>query len=194
MSKKFLEIETKYDANGIDRIQFKNLLTSMGPKSFLYVESTDVYFSKGEDFIRYRMPPETEKTSKSELTLKKKHISANNVIRTEINLRVDPNDAQTVYAFCEGLGYSKNFSVYKICDIYFFEDADVVFYTVLDEDKKSAHFLEIEVDESLDITEDEAKGILTKYEKLLAPLGLTAQKRMKRSLWEIYRKKLNLDT
>lgn len=188
MSKKFLEIETKYDASGIDRIAFKNLLKSMNPKTFVYVESTDIYYSKGDEFVRYRMPPETEKSKRSELTLKKKHVSGNNVVRTEVNLRVDNNNPETIKAFCEGLGYTKNFEVYKICDIYFFDDADVVYYTVLDENKKSADFLEIEVNEELDITVEAAKDIIIKYEKLLSTLGLTAQKRMKRSLWEIYRK------
>lgn len=189
MAKKFLEIETKYDASDIDRMHFKTLLRSLNPKSFLYVESLDVYFSNGSDsFIRYRMPPQTEKSKRSELTLKKKHVLENNIVRTEVNLRVDPNDEATVYAFCDGLGYNKNFSVYKICDIYFFDDADVVFYTVIDDDKKTANFLEIEVDETLDISKEQAKEIIIKYEKILAPLGITAQKRMKKSLWEIYRK------
>jgi predicted adenylyl cyclase CyaB len=188
MAKKFLEIETKYDASDIDRIKFKNLLRSLSPKSFLYVESTDIYYSKGDEFIRYRMPPETDKTKRSELTFKKKTTNGNNVVRTEVNLRVDSNDPKTVEAFCEGLGYKKNFSVYKICDIYFFDDADVVFYTVLDENKKSASFLEIEVNESLDISEEQAREIIVKYEKLLSSLGLNAQKRMRRSLWEIYRR------
>jgi adenylate cyclase class IV len=185
---KFLEIETKYDASDIDRIKFKNLLKSMSPKSFLYVESTDIYYSKDDDFIRYRMPPETDKSKRSELTLKKKTTEGNNVVRKEINLRVDQNDPSIIEAFCEALGYKKNFSVYKICDIYFFDDADIVFYTVLDENKKSANFLEIEVNEELDISKEEAKEIIIKYEKLLAPLGINAQKRMKKSLWEIYRR------
>lgn len=191
MSKKFLEIETKYDAENINRMDFKNLARSFSPKNFVYVESTDIYFSKGDEFVRYRMPPETEKSKRAELTLKKKHISGNNVVRTEVNLRVDQNDQATVTAFCEGLGYKKNFSIYKICDIYFFDDADIVFYTVLDEENKSRNFLEIEVDENLDIPEEEAKEILTKYEKMLAPLGLTAQKRLRKSLWEMYRKAPN---
>jgi len=188
MSNKFLEIETKYDADNIDRVKFKSFLRSINPKSFLYVESTDVYYSKDDEFIRYRMPPESDESKKSELTLKRKHIAGNNVVRTEVNLRVDLNDEATVKAFCEGLGYIKNFTIYKMCDIYFFEDADVVFYTVIDENNKTSNFLEIEVEESLDITEEEAKAIIVKYEKLLSPLGLSPQKRMRRSLWEMYKR------
>lgn len=188
MSKKFLEIETKYDASDIDRVSFKKLVKSLSPVSFVYVESTDIYYSKGDEFLRYRMAPETDRSKRSELTFKKKTVAGNNVIRTEVNLRVDPNDQQTISAFCEGIGYKKNFSVYKMCDIYYFDDADVVFYTVLDDNKKASNFLEIEVREDLPINENEAREIIAKYEKLLQPLGLNAQKRMRRSLWEIYRK------
>lgn len=192
MANKFLEIETKYDASGVDRVKFKKLLRSMEPKKFVYVESTDIYYAKEDldDFIRYRMAPESDLRSKrSELTLKRKHAEGNNVVRTEINLRVDPNDPKTIEAFCAGLGYTKNFEIYKICDIYFFDDADVVYYSVMDESGKTSDFLEIEVDEAIDATEEQARDIISKYEKLLAPLGLSPQKRMKRSLWEIYRKK-----
>ena len=187
---KFLEIETKYDADGIDRIAFKGLLQSMNPHTFIYVESTDTYFSKGDDFIRYRSPPTNEKSKRSELTLKKKHVSGNNVVRTEINLRVDPNEENVIIAFCENLGYVRNFSIYKMCDIYFFEDADVVLYTVIDEDKKQSNYLEIEVDESKEFSEEQGREILSKYEKLLAPLGLNPKKRMKKSMWEIFRKEV----
>lgn len=184
----FLEIETKYYADEIDRIKFKNLLRSMNPKEFIYVESTDIYYSNGDNFLRHRLAPETDPSGRSELTIKKKHVNGNNVVRTEINLRVDTNDKETVEAFCNNLGYTKNFSIFKVCDIYFFDDADVVFYTVLDEQGKSQNFLEIEVDESLGFGEAEAKEIIVKYEKLLSTLGLSPQKRLKKSLWEMYRK------
>lgn len=188
-NKKFLEIETKYYADEIDRLKFKELAMKLEPKKFLYVESTDVYYSKDDDFVRWRMAPASGGSKRSELTIKKKLISANNVVRTEVNLRVDQNEEDTIKAFCEALNYSKNFSIYKMCDIYYYDDADIVFYSVIDEQGKTSNFLEIEVDETLDITEEQAKEILVKYEKLLAPLGLSPQKRMKKSLWELYRKK-----
>lgn len=184
----YLEIETKYYADEIDRIQFKNLLRSMGPKDFLYVESTDIYYSSGDNFIRHRLAPETDPSGRSELTIKKKHVEGNNVVRTEINLRVDSNDKRTIEVFCKNLGYTRNFSIFKICDIYHFDDADVVLYTVVDEAGKTQNFLEIEVEESAGFTEEESRVIISKYEKLLSSLGLSPQKRLKRSLWEMYRK------
>lgn len=186
MDNKFLEIESKYDASEIDRIKFKQFARSLNPKSFLYVESTDIYYVKDNEFIRYRMPDANDPTRRSELTYKKKHTQGNNVVRTEVNLRVDPNDRDTVMKFCDVLGYTRNFSVYKMCDIYFYDDADIVLYSVLDEDGKVAHFLEIEVDESLGLSPDQAKDVLVRYEKLLAPLGINAYKRKKLSLFEMY--------
>lgn len=185
---KFLEIETKYNANDIDLMSFKRTVISLNPKSFLYVCSTDTYFSKGDDFIRYRSPPLDKTTNRSELTLKKKHVSNNNIVRTEVNLRVDSNEDSVIFAFCENLGYVQNFSICKMCHIYFFEDANIVFYTVIDNKFKENRFIEIEVDENMGFMEQEGRQILDKYEKLLLPLGLTSKNRMKRSLWEMYKK------
>lgn len=187
---RFLEIETKYDADNIERLEFKALMKSLAPSSFLYVESADKYFVKSEtEFLRFRMPPGNG-DQRSELTFKKKHGTLNNNVRTEVNLRVDLNRPELVDKFCEGLGYSFNFSIYKLCDIYYFEDANVVLYAVIDENNKVRSFLEIEVKEDQDITEDAAWDIILKYEKLLSPLGINAQKRKKLSLYEMYKKEV----
>lgn len=190
---KFLEIECKYNAEESNRTPFKDLAKSLNPTRFVYVESHDIYYSKGADeFLRYRMPAENSqnetKDVRSELTFKKKHAESNNVIRTEVNLRVDLNNPELVNAFCEGLGYTKNFSILKRCDIYFYDDADIVFYSVKDEDGKYAYYLEIEVEESLNLSEEAGWEVIKKYEKILAPLGITAQKRKRLSLWEMYRR------
>lgn len=185
----FLEIETKYDATEINRVAFKLLAGSLKPKSFLYVESYDVYYVKSEtEFLRYRMPPMGDSGRRSELTFKKKHISANNNVRTEVNLRVDGNSEATVIAFCEGIGYVRNFSIFKMCDIYFYEDANIVYYSVIDEKGGVATFAEIECNEDLEITQEAAWEIIQKYEQLLAPLGINARKRKRLSLFEMYSK------
>ena len=190
--KKFLEVEYKYNADDIDRIAFKDLAKSLNPTSFIYVESKDVYYALNEnEFLRHRLPAENKggaEENRSELTFKKKQISQNNWTRIEVNLRVDLNDPWLVSAFCEGLGYKKNFSIAKSCDIYFFDDADIVYYTVKDEDGKYAHFLEIEANEDIGMTYEQSLEAVQKYEKLLLPLGITPQKRKRLSLWEMYRK------
>lgn len=191
--KQYLEVECKYSAEGIDRLAFKDLAKSLNPTSFIYVESSDIYFVRSEDeFLRYRMPAQNkqngEEEYRSELTFKKKHKDQNNWVRTEVNLRVDKNYPALVVAFCEGLGYKKNFSIQKSCDIYFYADADIVFYSVKDEDGKYAHFLEVEANEDIGLTHDQSWEIILKYEKLLLPLGITPQKRKKLSLYEMYKK------
>ena len=188
----FLEIETKYSADLIGRMDFKKLVSSFDPISFLYVESKDVYYVKSDtEFLRHRNPPDFNGEKRAELTFKKKHTVKNNNTRTEVNLRIDSNSPETVGAFCEGLGYKKNFSIMKFCDIYFFQDgANVVYYSVIDEDGKCSNFIEIEAGEGLGLTSEQSWEIVLKYEKMLLPLGITAQKRKKLSLFEMYRKNI----
>jgi hypothetical protein len=38
------------------------------------------------------------------------------------------------------------------------------------------------------LTEDQAWAIIEKYEKILEPVGITAHKRLRRSLWEMYKR------
>lgn len=185
----FLEIETKYRADKIDRLKFKEIGNSLNPKSFLYVESDDTYFVKSEtEFLRYRDRDKNTKSKRTELTFKKKTKDHNNLVRVEVNLRVDMNTPETVKAFAEGLGYQFNFRITKICDIYYYDDADIVYYSVRDEDGKYQSFMEIEVLEGHATSQEHAKQILTKYEKLLEPLGIVPQNRLRKSLFEMYRK------
>lgn len=192
--KEYLEVECKYNADDIDRIAFKDIANSLNPKTFIYVESTDVYYVRAEnEFLRYRMPSENKNSgeeNRSELTFKKKHGDKNNWTRTEVNLRVDLNDPLLVGAFCEGLGYKRNFSIRKFCDIYLFEDADIVYYTVKDEDGKYSNFIEVESSEDIGMSQEECWNVVLKYEKLLLPLGITPQKRKKLSLYEMYKKEV----
>lgn len=188
--KEYNEIECKYSAEGIDREAFKDLARSLNPDSFIYVESNDVYYVKSEnEFLRYRMPSENKlsgEENRSELTFKKKHSDKNNWSRTEVNLRVDNNDSFLVDAFCKGLGYKKEFVISKSCDIYFWKDADIVYYSVRDEKGKYQYFIEVEALEDCGTTKEQAWEVVLKYEKLLAPLGITPQKRKKLSLFEMY--------
>jgi len=190
--KQFLEVEVKYSADGIERMVFKDLVKSLNPKSFIYVESKDIYYAKSEnEFLRHRLPAENkvgEERDRSELTFKKKTVDGNNWSRVEVNLRIDGNDPELVAAFCEGLSYKKNFVIEKCCEIYFWDDADIVYYSVKDENGKYSYYIEIEASEDIGMTQEESWNVVLKYEKLLLPLGITPQKRKKLSLWEMYRK------
>lgn len=187
---KFTEFETKYKiSDGNAQYDFKRLMEDEYKLSCLYVQSDDLYYVKGDEFLRYRFSDD-KKVKRAELTYKAKKKNADNIIRKEVNLRVDPSDYKTVDAFCETLDFKRNFSIHKSCHIYKSDEATLVFYTVWDEDKNMTHFIEIEVDEDLipKLTEEEAWDIIRKWEKVLEPIGIKAQNRLKKSLFEMYRK------
>jgi predicted adenylyl cyclase CyaB len=185
----FVEFETKYRVDDPKLLwDFKHLVErQLGRKDFLYIQSDDIYYVKSADeFIRYRFS-ETDK--RAELTIKRKTGTGNNIIREETNVRVDGNEFDLVETFIKQLGFSFNFRINKQCHIYHGDDATLVFYSVRDlESNKLAHFIEIEVKEGGGFTEDESWAIIKKYETALAPLGVTPQKRLRKSLFEMYRR------
>lgn len=187
----FHEIEFKYKVEEAKLNDWKQLVENLeGVKNFIYVESDDIYYTNSEgEFLRYRFS-DNKKDKRSELTYKVKIKEANNVIRKEINLRVDQNKPETIEAFANSQNYHKNFKIRKYVSIYFFDDATLPWYTVIDEGGDRQTFCEIEVNEDKihDLTKDECFDILKKYETILAPLGISPQKRLKKSLFEIYRK------
>jgi len=187
---KFTEFETKYRIDGAKIYQFKDIILKMGREfTFLYVEGPDSYFTKPDgSFLRYRKSP-MDKSGRAELTLKQKPAGAsNNNIRKEVNLRVDKNSSETVQEFAAMNGFEFNFKIHKMCHIYFFDNANLVFYTVTSEDKEVQHFIEIELDEEKihTLTEDQAWAIIKGYEAILEPLGITYRNRLNKSLFEMY--------
>ncbi len=149
--KEFIEFETKYRVDGSLLFDFKKLIEDKlsHHDAFLYIESDDIYYTKGEsDFLRYRFS-RSKKDKRAELTYKRKTQNANNILREEVNLRVDNNDKDTVEAMVEALNFKRNFKISKMSHIYDFEDVVLPFYTVTDEEGNTDHFMEIEVRESL---------------------------------------------
>ena len=180
----------KFKIDEGQRNEWKQLIETFdGLKDFIYVESDDIYYVNGEEFLRYRFS-NLKRDKRAELTYKAKTKEGDNIIRKEVNLRVDASDAATVEAFADALGFSRNFKISKYVDIYVFDDVTLPFYTVITEDGKRDTFIEIEVKEELlkELTEDEAWAIIKKYEEMLAPLGITHKNRLKKSLFEMYRK------
>jgi adenylate cyclase class IV len=188
----YVEFETKYRVDGSLVYAFKQLVSGFeGLLQFLYLESDDVYYVKDEEFIRHRFDNKNL-AGRQELTFKKKRKDQNNIYRIENNVRCDGNTIRGIYEFCTNLGFKRNFVIAKFVHIYRFEDATLPFYTVIDDEGKMSHFLEIEVDEEKlhGMTEDQAWTVIEKYEKLLSPLGITPQKRLRKSLFEMYRKEV----
>ena len=188
----FVEFEVKFRVEGNLVHDFKKLAQALPDlKEFVYLESDDIYFVKGEEFIRHRFDTKNL-AGRQELTYKRKNNANNNINRIENNVRSDGNSLENVAAFCTNLGFKYNFKISKFVHIYRFPDATLPFYTVIDDTGAMSHFMEIEVDEELlkDLTEEQAWAIVKKYETILAPLGITAQKRLRKSLFEMYRKEI----
>lgn len=146
-------------------------------------------------FMRYRRPSHGLDGDRKELTTKYKQSgSKNNIQREEKNIRVDKVDEDTIMKFVSDLGYKLNFSIWKTCHIYNFSDATIVFYSVYDTTNGKASkmdtFVEIEVNEEKvsEMTEKQAFEIIEKYEKALETVGLTAKSRLRKSLFEMYKR------
>lgn len=192
-----IEFESKYRVEPQDLIMFKKIVESIpGRTGYLQVDGPDYYFIKEDgSFARYRKPDSMADEAREEVTIKVKPEGAkNNIIRKEINWKVTGTPESAIREGLSLMGYVFNFSIYKVCYIYFFEDVTLVFYSVFDTTKertpKGDCFIEIEVKEDIihTKTEDEAWEIIVKYEKMLEPIGITPQKRLRKSLFEMYRK------
>lgn len=204
-----IEFETKYRMKDHSLIEFKQIAESHPDiKGFAYVEGPDQFYSQPKywfeqnpqwdpdgTFIRYRKPSFGLDKGRRQVTWKYKPIdSKNNIKRKEYNWDIAETPEQTVLDQIRDSGAVFNASVVKNCHIYHFPDATLVFYTVYDttfgNPKEADYFIEIEVDEELIATLNEAEcwAIIEKYEKVLAPVGVSAQKRLRKSLFQMYRK------
>lgn len=185
-----LEYEFKYLTNHIKLSDFKNVVNNLKPLKAEEVSSWDTYFVKegsNDEFQRFR------ESDKPELTKKVKLKAGNNFQRVESDLALDPKRATLDQVrFHVGLdNYIQNFRIFKACTIFWFENVNVVYYTVLDEElNKLASYVEIEITKNRVkiLGEENAFDLLKNFEKNLEPLGITPQHRLKRSLFEIYRK------
>jgi adenylate cyclase class IV len=181
----FKELEFKYYANDIDLDEFVELVQPLDPQ-WMMVSSYDDYFTNNSDeFIRYRYHDHS-----GELTIKRKTNSLNNNHRVEVNLPTDGQSGRAVEAFVNLLGYKKNFSIFKTCKIAFLEKAVLVYYIVYDENlHEKQRFIEIEANEKYKwSSEQEAWDEVLKYERMLESLKITPKNRLKKSLFELFKK------
>lgn len=197
MSNKFKEVEYKYDAKNISLTSFQELMIKMQPTKLIETGSWDLYFTnKKDEFIRYR-----QSEIKPELTIKRKVKKENNTERIEVNIGLSMaskyegvgEQEESVRAFTKLLEYDFNFKIYKTCFIYFFDDVDVVYYIVYDENmKEQQRFIEIEYLEEKAHSSSMADIVksLKKYEASLHSLGISSDKRLSKSLFETFKKTL----
>jgi adenylate cyclase class IV len=187
---KFKEIEFKYDAKEIPLKLFTQIMETYGSKidKRLIVSSYDDYFiNETGNFIRYR-----HNNNDQELTIKRKMIQENNNERIEVNMTIVPQDFSTIEEFIKLLGYTHDFRIYKVCNIYWIDKVVISYYLVFDENMMELNrFIEIEANEDLKFRDEiEALNIISYYEKKLneAGLPLIPEKRLKKSLFEMYSK------
>lgn len=191
MLNKFSEIEYKMKADNIKLTDFQKLMKSLGKSEVITVSSWDQYYSNSEneyEFIRHR-----QSDTNPELTIKRKTNSNNNFNRIEIDVPIKPNCEENVQKFVEMLGYKFNFKIYKSCFIHKFKDVNYCYYLTYDENMQFLDaYLETEVNKEcidsiikrgIDPTE-----VLNEAAKHLESIGLTSKNRMKKSLYEIYKK------
>ena len=182
----FKEIETKYSADDIRFENFMKIIDQLPVRKRMMVSSFDDYFvNEPGDFIRYRYTD-----GSGELTIKRKLHKANNNERIEVNVPTSGDNFNTIQAFVGLLGYKHNFGIYKTCKIFWFDKVDLVYYVVYDKEfKELRRFIEIEALEDAEWeSEEQAWNEILKYEKLLEPLNITPQHRMKKSLFELFRR------
>ena len=209
-----IEFETKYRVEDHLLIEFKQIMESHPElKDFVYIEGPDMFFiyppswfeanpqwDQNGTFIRYRKPSFGLDKGRRQVTWKYKPKDAKNSIqRKEHNWDIGKTPEKVILEQLQDSGASFNASIVKNCHIYQFDDATLVFYTVYDttygKPKKADYFVEIEVNEDLivDLNESEAWAIIEKYEKVLSPLGISPQKRLRKSLFEMYKKDIKID-
>jgi len=184
------ELELKYRADDISLTDFISLMESMSPERKLEVSSWDIYYAGNKyglpfDFIRHR------KGDVPELTIKIRNSEKNNQDRFELDLKIHPSMSSRIVAkFANIIGFEENFRIYKDCTIYWLPKVDLVYYIVYDKNKKEkARFIEIEARKDvLFDSPEEAWNLLKETEAKLAQFGITPQSRMKKSLWDMFKK------
>jgi len=186
---KNLEIEFKYRADDISLSKFGDFCAGFNPTKHVLAAGYDYFYEKAGDadsFCRLRVGPDA-----NQLTFKRKTNDANNFIRTEHNIDLKPNMTKDqIEALVLEFGYKYNTSLYKSCFIYEYDSYIFVYYIVYDADMKElGRFIEVEMDEHYNWADEaDAYNYLLVLEKLLKPLGISPANRVKRSLFELFRK------
>lgn len=186
----FKEIELKYRADHLKLEDFQEFAKNRDDlKKTLLASGYDHFYSSASDkdaFCRHRVGPDI-----NQLTFKRKQHDANNYVRTEhnIDMKARVTTAQ-VTALYKEFGYEYNTSIFKTCFVYTYEWYTLVFYVVYDTNmQEKGRFFEIEAREDYPWdSEGAAWDSIVALERLFKPMGISAQNRLKKSLWEMFRK------
>jgi adenylate cyclase class IV len=182
------ELEFKYDGSDIKLAKFIEFAQSQNPVKRVEGSGWDYYYSgPGQefDFIRFR------KGGLCELTIKMKNNEKNNNNRFELDLPLSDKVPDKLVEIFVGLfGFKENFRVYKYFDIYWFEKVDIVYYTIYNKDMNEVgRRVEIEARKDYPFkSAAEGEAEVKAMEQKMAEIGITPQMRMKKSMWEQFRK------
>ena len=185
------EVEFKYFAKDIPLTAFVNFCSAFkgNPPKYLEASGYDYFFDKADDqdgFYRIRIGHDLR-----QLTYKHKTKETNNYVRDEHNLNFAADmTKEYIEGYVKSLGYEYNTKLFKNCFIYLYDTFTLVYYICYDEDMHElGRFVEIEMKEEHEWgTEQAAWGELVVLEKLCRPLGISPQARVKRSLFEMFKK------
>lgn len=183
----FKEIEVKHRADGISLEKFDSFCRERQNFKKVIASGYDHFYSspkQPDSFCRHRVGPDM-----NQLTFKRKNSNKNNYIRTEHNIDLDVSVTKNqIEALTSEFGYKFNFSLFKTCFVYMYPKHIFVFYVCYDTAMKElGRFVEIEAKEDFSWESDtEAWDYIIGLEKELARFGVSAQSRIKRSLFEMY--------
>ena len=182
------ELEFKYDGADIKLSKFIEFAQSKSPVKRVEGSGWDHYYSgEGQnfEFIRFRQG------GLSELTIKIKSVEKNNNNRFELDLPLSMDIPRWLVEKFVGLfGFKENFRIYKYFDIYWFPKVDIVYYTIYNKDMlEIGRRVEIEARKDYPfVSAEEALAEVKQMEQMMAEIGITPQKRMKKSMWEQFKK------
>lgn len=186
---KHKEVEFKYNAQEVSLSTFTKFCLAKDDKVVTIIASGwDRFYTNAKDsesFCRHRVGADC-----NQLTFKRKLVGNNSIVRTEHNLDLTPEMTQDqVSALCAEFGYEYDTAVFKNCFIYKYEWYVLAYYVCYNEEMKElGRFIEIEAREDAGWNnEEEALEEIVLMERLFKAFGISAQSRIKRSLYEMFR-------
>lgn len=183
------ELERKYRGDDIKLTDFIKFAESLSPVKQLEVASWDIYYAGNKfklpfEFLRYR------KGEPAQLTIKIKSDEKNNADRFELDLDLFKAKDFIINTFAKLIGFEENFRIYKDCTIYWYDKVDIVYYIVYDKNKKErGRYVEIEARKDAQFSgPEEAWNCVNEMEQKMSALGIIPANRLKKSMWEIFKK------
>lgn len=183
---KYREVEFKYDARQISMEDFTQFCQDRMPQKFVNASGYDHFYAKVNEpgsFCRHRVGADS-----NQLTFKRKTDPANSYIRTEHNIDLDGTSEDQVKALCQEFGYEYTKSIFKNCFIYRYDYYILVYYICYDAGMQElGRFVEIEMREDYAWeSQDAAWNALVTMERLIKTLGVSKDKRIAESLFEMF--------